>query len=150
MKGSCKKLNSGIKRHNGTKTLPRRAWFLSPTFSAPRASMPRPASHRLPVTRPSKLFTTQAENAVTCATSPHSTMGLDSQYTPDKYERTSYYNGITGDRDHRNSFTVRISSLHPSPSPSADTPISLSSRTVESLTPRLMVSGTLSVPRFVT
>ncbi|KAF8463777.1 hypothetical protein DFH94DRAFT_857962 [Russula ochroleuca] len=32
-------------------------------------------------------------------------MGLDSQYTPDKYERTSYYNGITGDRDHRNSFT---------------------------------------------
>jgi hypothetical protein len=33
-----------------------------------------------------------------------------SQYTPDEYERTSYYNGITGD----GSFTVRISSLHPS------------------------------------
>ena len=23
-----------------------------------------------------------------------------SQYTPDEYERTSYYNGITGDGDH--------------------------------------------------
>ena len=40
----------------------------------------------------------------------------------------------------QNSFTIRISSLHPSPSPSADTPISLSSHSVESLTPHPMVS----------
>jgi len=68
------------------------------------------------------------------------------QYTPDLPTITA----SPGTATTRHSFTVRISSQHSSPSPLADTPISLSSRSVESLTPRSMVSGTMSVPRFVT
>jgi hypothetical protein len=45
--------------------------------------------------------------------------------------------------------TGQISSLHPSPSPSADTPTSLSSLYGESMAPRSMLSGNLSVPRLL-
>ena len=48
------------------------------------------------------------------------------QFTPDEYERTTYYNGITGDGNHPE-LVYR-----------------------SDLTLRSMVSGTLSVPRFWT
>jgi hypothetical protein len=70
-----------------------------------------------------------------------------SVHGPDEYERTSYYNGITGDGDHPD--LVYRSDFLTTPL-SADTPRSPSSRSAESSTPRSMVSGTLSVPRFVT
>ena len=71
-----------------------------------------------------------------------------SEHGPDVYERTSYYDGIAGD-DHPE-LVYRSDYLPPSPSPSVDSPRFLSSRSTESSTPRLIVSGTLSILRFVT
>ncbi len=73
-----------------------------------------------------------------------------SMHSPDEYKRASYYNGITGDGDQSDLSTVWTSSLCPSPSLSADMPISPSSHSAESSTPHSMLSKTLLVPRFVT
>ena len=70
--------------------------------------------------------------------------------TPCEYERTSYYSGITGDGDHPELVYRSDFLTTPFPKPVgrfAHIPV----KSVHGVfTPRSTVSGTLSVPRFVT